>query len=306
VRRIIGTAVAAACACLLPAGPTHAATAEGAGVVVGINAIRAGRGLRPLELHPELERKAEDWAAHLAAIGTLVHSGFTDGITVKWLALAENVVAEQTIDQAEQKVVSSPVHYANIVDPDMTHIGVGIAAGGGQIYLVEEFMQLQTSPAPTAESTATAPTATVTSAGPAVTAAPPTPVTTAPVTTATVSAGAPAPLPTPAPAPPKSAEPSAVSAPAPPPASAPTVSDTVQAVSSPAIATSPEPPVIPAAHIAADGSGSAEDAAPRGAWTLPGLVGLAAFRLRATRRPVRPHRRARRRRVRGEGRCRPT
>jgi hypothetical protein len=76
--------------------------------VAGINAVRAGLGLRALELHPELERKAGDWAAYLAAVGVLEHSTLDDGITADWLSLAENLAAAVTLDGAEHEVLTSP------------------------------------------------------------------------------------------------------------------------------------------------------------------------------------------------------
>lgn len=144
MRRVVAAAIVVAAACLLFVRPAQAGTAEEAGTVADVNAVRAGLGLRPLEPHPELERKAEDWAAHVAEARTLAHSAPTDGITAAWLSLAENVAVAGTAGAAERALLSSPIHYANIVDPDMTHIGVGVVAGGGQVYMVQEFMQLAT------------------------------------------------------------------------------------------------------------------------------------------------------------------
>jgi hypothetical protein len=141
---LLAAALTATCTGFLPARPAAAATAEEAAIVAGINEVRSGLNLRPLELHPELERKADDWAAHLATLGTLVHSVFPDGITVRWSSLAENVASDTTLEHAEAGLLASPVHQKNIINPAMTHIGVGIAAAGGRIYIVEEFMELRT------------------------------------------------------------------------------------------------------------------------------------------------------------------
>lgn len=294
MRRIIAAiAMAAACTCLLPGRPAHAATAEEAVVVADINAVRASRGLRPLEPHPELERKAQDWAAHLAATGTPVHTEFEDGITADWLALAENVAADLTLEHAQQQLMSSPIHFANIVDPDMTHVGVGVVAGGGHIYVVEEFMQLQTSPATTPPTTTTETETT--------TAMPATPAT--PVTTATTTPVlAPASIQLPAPAPPEpapassswnSTPPSATahpvpaeSTPPPSPVAAPAAPHAVAAAPSATHGAVPEPPATPAAQISAGGWRSTVAGSPEpGTWILGGLVAAATAAIVRRARP---------------------
>ncbi|MGH8973189.1 MAG: CAP domain-containing protein, partial [Acidimicrobiia bacterium] len=88
MRRFLATTIAALCLVAAAPRPAGAAGAEEvAGVVASVNAIRSGRNLPPLEVHPELVAKAQAWAAHMAATGTLAHSGLTDGITANWLTL---------------------------------------------------------------------------------------------------------------------------------------------------------------------------------------------------------------------------
>src|SRR5688572_16058450 len=99
--------------------------------------MRTSRGLRPLQVHPDLELKARAWAAQMAGTGILAHSSLTDGITAEWVSLAENVATGDTLDLTHQTLVASPAHYANLVDPDLSHIGVGLASAGGRIYLAE-------------------------------------------------------------------------------------------------------------------------------------------------------------------------
>lgn len=120
-----------------------AATAgEGHAVVAWVNDLRTSRGLRPLEPDPQLEQKAQEWSAHLARIGYLEHSKLSDGVGSTWVALAENVAMADTLEGAHQALLASPLHLANIVDPDMNRIGVGVTAADGLVYVVEEFMQL--------------------------------------------------------------------------------------------------------------------------------------------------------------------
>jgi hypothetical protein len=239
VRRLIVTTILVACllggAAPRPAG---AATADDStGVVADVNTVRSSRGLQPLAVHPELELKAQAWAAHMAATGSLDHSTLTDGITADWRWLGENVAIAMTVDQAQRTLVASPVHFANMVDPDFTDIGVGVVGAGGRVYLVQEFMQL--APAAVAEP--------VTAALVAQTAAP-----TAPTSPTT---GAPTPAPV-APAPAPAALPPAPrpQAPAPPGAAAPVAAaapvGTAEAVSPsgvPALSAPEEPPTPPPA-----------------------------------------------------------
>ena len=320
MRRVIATVIAAGCAAFIPIRPVQGATAEEAGVVAAINAIRASRNLSPLALHPELDRKADDWAAHLAATGILSHSRLSDGITVEWSSLAENVVVGPTLDDAEREVESSAVHFANVVNPGMTHIGVGIVAAGGETYLVEEFMQSTTSP-----TTATAPDTTETiGAAPSTTAPAPDP---SPASTLG-GAGAPAAIPVaarpdPAAASPDPGDPAPAEGPAQPepataaveqgsarPEAAPPPEATSARVPAPAVTASAarpiaragaaavpaavaEPPAARAALVRHDGrrsAGTARVMVHAGAWVLVGFLAAAALvRRRARRRSaVRP------------------
>lgn len=110
----------------------------------------------PLDVHPELQVEALDWASHLADTGILAHSALTDGITAAWLSLGENVAIGNTVEHAEETLVASPLHFANMVDPEFTHIGVGVVSAGGRTYVAQEFMQLSApvAPAPTPPATA--------------------------------------------------------------------------------------------------------------------------------------------------------
>lgn len=109
-------------------------------------------------------------------------SPISAGVTHPWAKLGENVGTGPDVGSIMNAFVASPGHYANIVDPEFTHIGVGVVWDGNRMYTTHRFMKLQSStPATT---TTAAPT---TSAAPATTQAPTTTVATSP---------APAPSPT--------------------------------------------------------------------------------------------------------------
>jgi hypothetical protein len=234
VRRITALSIAAACLFVAAPRPAAATGAEEAAVVASINSLRSSRGLSPLEVHAELELKAEAWASHMSSAGVLAHSELTDGITADWLELAENVAIGSTLDHTQQVLLESPGHFANMVKPEFTHIGVGVVSAGGRVYLAQEFMQLPTAAAP-------AP-----SAAPAPTPGPPAAPAPAP------RPAAPAPAPTPAPAPPTPAPPAAPAepaepAPAPDPVVATPPTPFPPAVTAPAPL--PAPPITPVTYL---------------------------------------------------------
>ena len=105
--------------------------------------VGAGHGL-----HSVLTAKAEAWAQHMADTGCLCHSNLPDGVTVGWRKLGENIGRGPDLASIHQALVHSPPHYANMVDPAFHWIGVGIAYGGGQMYVAEVFMDGDPPPAP--------------------------------------------------------------------------------------------------------------------------------------------------------------
>lgn len=117
-------------------------------------------------------------------------SPISAGVTHPWAKLGENVGTGPDVGSIMDAFVASPGHYANIVDPEFTHIGVGVVWDGNRMYTTHRFMKLQSSE-PTTTTTA-APAATTapptTTAAPTTTAPPATtaaPTTTAPTTTST-------------------------------------------------------------------------------------------------------------------------
>jgi uncharacterized protein YkwD len=112
------------------------------------NALRSSHGLPTLGEHDVLTTKAEGWAQHLAATGTLAHSSLSSGLDgLAWRALAENVgVSTPTADTLltlHERLASSPQHRANLLDARMTHMGVGVATSpDGRVWVVEVFAAL--------------------------------------------------------------------------------------------------------------------------------------------------------------------
>lgn len=104
---------------------------------------RQQHGLAGLEVHPELQTKAHQWAEHLAATGSLQHSDVTSGIAAPWVALGETVSSAGSLDDAFAIQMSSATHRAKLLDGKFTHVGMGVATGAdGTVYLVVNLMQL--------------------------------------------------------------------------------------------------------------------------------------------------------------------
>ncbi|MGI9605338.1 MAG: CAP domain-containing protein [Acidimicrobiales bacterium] len=150
---------------LLPRVPASATPADESSFIDEVNATRAGVGLPALTLDVELTILARGWADSMesGACGAgnfICHaSPISEGVTHPWAKLGENVGTGPDVRSVMEAFIASPGHFANIVDPEFTHIGVGVVWDGGRLYTTHRFMKLQGSSAP---STTAAPTTTTT------------------------------------------------------------------------------------------------------------------------------------------------
>ena len=169
-------------------------TAAANDFVARINELRASRGLGTLSVDGELTAQANQWAATMANAGRIFHaSDLSVGITANWSKLGENVGVGGDTSSLFQAFVNSPTHYANLVDPAYSRVGVGVVHAGGRMYTAHRFMGVAPTPA------SPPPTSPPTTAAPPPTTAPPTtaaPATTAPPTTAAPATTTTAPPPT--------------------------------------------------------------------------------------------------------------
>lgn len=129
-----------------------AGTSAENGLVAGINGYRAAHGLGPLSVNGVLVDKARNWAGHMAGGGcgtggngvpNICHSNLTDGITISWSRLEENVgmiSPSSNVSGMEGAFEGSPGHSANMLNPDVHYVGVGVAYVGSYMYVAEEFM----------------------------------------------------------------------------------------------------------------------------------------------------------------------
>ena len=146
-----------------------------------INSLRASKGLRQLQVSGQLTGVARSWTDHMVGQGQISHNpNLGSQVSGGWTKLGENVGVGYDVDGLMQAFINSPAHYRNLVDPDWTHVGVGVShASDGRIYTTHNFMALPggggSAPPPTSPP-ATNPPPPVTTAPPP----PPTTTTTAP------------------------------------------------------------------------------------------------------------------------------
>jgi hypothetical protein len=113
----------------------------------GINRIRTRHGLRPLVPHEPLSEVARAHSRHMVQGGFFDHTDPSgrkpaDRVSaagVRWLRVTENIAMnagmEDPVEQALAGWMDSPGHRANILDPEVTHTGLGVAEGEDGRYL---------------------------------------------------------------------------------------------------------------------------------------------------------------------------
>ena len=112
------------------------------------NADRAQNGLGPLKWDPALAQAAAQHAQIMAAQpAPLSHqyAGEPDLVAragaanAHFRSVAENVAVAPDPQALEQEWMHSPLHRANILNPQMNGIGVALVRRGGNYYAVEDF-----------------------------------------------------------------------------------------------------------------------------------------------------------------------
>jgi len=118
-----------------------------------VNRDRAAAGLPALSRDARLQEIARNHSREMARTGDVVHvsdksGGAVDRVRAAQVSpaprtLAENVGRAFSTVEVEHGFMGSPGHRANILNPDMTHVGIGVAVGqaeGGVVPLL--FTQL--------------------------------------------------------------------------------------------------------------------------------------------------------------------
>ena len=105
-----------------------------------VNNLRARNGVAPLARSAELDAKARDLAAQMAARGQLFHSTLSQGVKPGWKAIGENVAYAGSIEAAQWNLEGSPPHLANLLNPAFNQIGIGVKTANGVVYVVQVFV----------------------------------------------------------------------------------------------------------------------------------------------------------------------
>ena len=150
--------------------PAAATANDEAAFVAALNQVRAANGLPAFSMNSELSTLSRGYAQVMADAGEIFHaSPISAGYTGSWAKLGENVGVGANVSVLVDALVASPGHFANIIDPAFTQIGVGVVWKDSALCTTHRFLQL-----PGAPPTTTAPPAPT---APPVT-APPTPTST--------------------------------------------------------------------------------------------------------------------------------
>ncbi|MGC9292909.1 MAG: CAP domain-containing protein [Acidobacteriaceae bacterium] len=124
-----------------------AAEYRAAGVLFqSANQERAARGLPALRIDPALNTAARQHAQRMAAEGTLSHQfpgepALAARVAQQGMAfsmVAENVAEAPSAGHIQTEWMHSPPHRANLLDPRLDSIGLGVVGRDGELYAVED------------------------------------------------------------------------------------------------------------------------------------------------------------------------
>lgn len=143
------TAIATITICTLSFGQSPAIRAERE-LVAAVNQARRVQGLAPLRWDESLAEAAHRHAAVMAEHGSAQHafggepglSGRVKQTGAHFIWLSENVAQGPTVNFVHSQFMHSSSHRANILDPDMNSIGVGVVEREGEFFAVEDFAQI--------------------------------------------------------------------------------------------------------------------------------------------------------------------
>lgn len=118
--------------------PEKGITAEEKLMVDLVNEERAKLGLKPLEIDMKLVELGRMKSQDMIDLNYFSHTSPTYGSPfdmmkkagVEYRTAGENLAGASTVERAHDALMQSDGHRRNILNPDFTHIGIGIAKGG--------------------------------------------------------------------------------------------------------------------------------------------------------------------------------
>jgi len=131
-------------------GPDRIAAAH---MVERVNEVRLDEGLSPLRRAQDVTEVAERWSAVMAADQHMRHNpAFADEICC-WGLATENVAwsephriwrpgdpVERITDELHIALLNSPGHRANLLDPNVDEIGIGVHVDAdGSVWITQNF-----------------------------------------------------------------------------------------------------------------------------------------------------------------------
>ena len=103
-----------------------------------VQELRAQYGAGALEVSVDISEVARDWSIelpngfhHNPSVGSEIPGG--------WRMWGENIAYNSSVQAAFNALVNSSGHFRNMVNPDFTHIGVGVYVDGGRVYVTQVF-----------------------------------------------------------------------------------------------------------------------------------------------------------------------
>jgi uncharacterized protein YkwD len=141
-----------------PSRPVAASPSDEAAFVAAINQVRIDNGLPALTVNVELSNLSRAHSQVMADAGEIFHGDpISAGYSGPWSKLGENVGVGASVQVLVDAFVASPGHFANIIDPGFTQIGVGVVWKDSALYTTHRFLQLPgAAPAPAAPPATTA------------------------------------------------------------------------------------------------------------------------------------------------------
>ncbi|MGF1466503.1 MAG: CAP domain-containing protein [Sandaracinaceae bacterium] len=127
-----------------------------AAMLARVNALREASSLPPLIRHAALDQAARAHSADMAQRGQLSHVSPTSGspadrvsaVGVAASAIAENVALHRDTASALETLLQSDAHRANLLAPDVTHVGLGAFVSDAGVYVTQVFAALAAPSAP--------------------------------------------------------------------------------------------------------------------------------------------------------------
>jgi uncharacterized protein YkwD/uncharacterized membrane protein required for colicin V production len=127
-------------------GPVQVNEAAEMELVNLVNRARTENGLNPLAIDPELTAVSRAHSEEMFRLGYFAHTSPVtgnvgdrlDAAAVTYLAAGENLAYAPSVTIAHTRLMNSPDHYANIMNPNFTRIGIGVIQAENRGLMITE------------------------------------------------------------------------------------------------------------------------------------------------------------------------